>query len=229
MSELTTIAANMVSPSAHIRIKGAIDFFRLSEDCESFLLAFRNPHAEDYSIIAQHGYSASIAGYLTSDIQNLPEFRRQFREYESVVTWEDCPDFSDSPSGVDVLRPAGFNNGLLMILHDDWGRTIGMCQGNTGHGHFTRDSKALLESMRPTFTDYARRHHETSRFALTPREQEILDLLRKGMSNADIGEELVLSARTVSTHVERIFRKLGVSNRVAAAMLAADTCVPQQI
>jgi len=53
-------------------------------------------------------------------------------------------------------------------------------------------------------------------------EQEILALLRGGLSNAEISHRLFLSPRTVSTHVERVLRKLGVANRVAAAVHATE-------
>ena len=52
---------------------------------------------------------------------------------------------------------------------------------------------------------------------LTDREQEVLRLLSTGLSNRDIGAELVLSAGTVKFHVNSILRKLGASNRAQAA------------
>lgn len=55
---------------------------------------------------------------------------------------------------------------------------------------------------------------------LTPREVEVLSRVRDGLGNADIAEDLVLSQRTVTTHIENILRKLGASNRTKAAVLA---------
>jgi DNA-binding NarL/FixJ family response regulator len=48
---------------------------------------------------------------------------------------------------------------------------------------------------------------------LTPREAEVLDLLQRGRSNAQIAHELSLGIETVRTHVRNILRKLGVSSR----------------
>jgi non-specific serine/threonine protein kinase len=56
-----------------------------------------------------------------------------------------------------------------------------------------------------------------SGIALTPRETEILRLLAAGMTNPAIAAELFLSVRTVENHVARIFAKLGVRTRTAAA------------
>jgi len=51
---------------------------------------------------------------------------------------------------------------------------------------------------------------------LTSREIEVLQLLAFGHSNKDIAERLEISAETVKTHLEHIFRKLGTSDRTAA-------------
>jgi predicted ATPase/DNA-binding CsgD family transcriptional regulator len=57
-------------------------------------------------------------------------------------------------------------------------------------------------------------------YQLTQRELEVLRLLTAGKSNQAIAVELVLSTRTVSRHLESIFRKLGVTSRTAAAATA---------
>lgn len=56
---------------------------------------------------------------------------------------------------------------------------------------------------------------------LTAREQEVLDLVAMGMSNARIARTLTISERTAGHHVSRILTKLGVHNRAEAAAYAA--------
>jgi two-component system, NarL family, nitrate/nitrite response regulator NarL len=56
---------------------------------------------------------------------------------------------------------------------------------------------------------------------LTVRQQEVLNLLSQGRSNKEIAKSLGLLEGTVKVHVRDILRKLGVSNRTQAAMLAA--------
>ena len=55
---------------------------------------------------------------------------------------------------------------------------------------------------------------------LTAREREILELLAAGLTNREIAQRLVLSARTVETHVARITAKLGVNSRARAVARA---------
>jgi HD-GYP domain-containing protein (c-di-GMP phosphodiesterase class II) len=55
---------------------------------------------------------------------------------------------------------------------------------------------------------------------LTEREIDVLRLLARGSSNADIARELVVSRRTAEHHVQHIYGKIGVSTRAAAALFA---------
>jgi len=58
---------------------------------------------------------------------------------------------------------------------------------------------------------------------LTVREREVLTLLARGMSNAEMGRELFLSETTVKSHVTRVLGKLGVGSRVQAVVVAYET------
>lgn len=55
---------------------------------------------------------------------------------------------------------------------------------------------------------------------LTPREQQIVELVVKGLSTIEIGRQLHISEHTVFSHKQNLFKKLGVTNSVSLAMKA---------
>lgn len=57
---------------------------------------------------------------------------------------------------------------------------------------------------------------------VTKREVEILDLVAEGMTNGEIAQRLWVTETTVKFHLTRIYRKIGVSNRTAAAKWLRD-------
>jgi DNA-binding CsgD family transcriptional regulator len=82
------------------------------------------------------------------------------------------------------------------------------------------DGDAVNAVLRSAGHKTGRRREQTA--GLTARELEVLRLLSLGLSNRQIAERLVVSRRTVASHVEHIFAKTNTSNRAMASLFAAQ-------
>jgi DNA-binding NarL/FixJ family response regulator len=86
-------------------------------------------------------------------------------------------------------------------------------------------SPSVTRRLIDAFVDKAPSRSEAARrqlASLTGREEDVIRALARGLSNAEIARELRLSEATVKAHVSRVLAKLGLTNRVQAAILVHD-------
>ncbi|MGV9302274.1 MULTISPECIES: response regulator [unclassified Nonomuraea] len=88
------------------------------------------------------------------------------------------------------------------------------------HGGAAAVAPRLLTGLIRTYVRGGRPRAEID--GLTAREQEVLVLIAKGLSNAEIAERLAVSPSTVKNHVTAVFAKIDVSNRAQAVIVAYE-------
>jgi DNA-binding NarL/FixJ family response regulator len=84
-------------------------------------------------------------------------------------------------------------------------------------------SPAVTERVIRQFSRIPHRRPPQELDELTEREFDVFRLIARGLSNAEIGEELYISDTTVKTHITHILQKLGLRDRVQAVVLAYET------
>ena len=84
-------------------------------------------------------------------------------------------------------------------------------------------SPAITKRVISQFSRIRQRAPQKELEDLTERELEVLRLIARGLSNAEIGQELYISDTTVKTHITHIFQKLDLRDRVQAVVLAYES------
>jgi DNA-binding CsgD family transcriptional regulator len=115
----------------------------------------------------------------------------------------------------DYIRPLGVEHILKVDLRHPPGQTnVLMLERGRGRD-FDDRHRLLLTVLRPHLDAAVRRFlRPTPR--LTPREREVLTLVREGLTNRAVARRLGVSAHTIRKHLENAFARLGVSSRTAA-------------
>jgi two-component system nitrate/nitrite response regulator NarL len=124
-----------------------------------------------------------------------------------------------------VLLTAGMDD--AQILAADRLQPEGMVLKTSDPTHLLECMDAVVAGNKWVDPELARqtadaRERAASVPSLTPRERDLVDLVRQGLRNRDIAAELGVTEGTVKVYLHGIFEKLGVDNRTELAMRAAD-------
>jgi DNA-binding NarL/FixJ family response regulator len=139
-------------------------------------------------------------------------------------------------NGLEVMRQLheAFDGDLPVILvsaiqTDAFDRTAGLMLGADDYVSKPLDAGELLARVKRSLRRVAPRangagngngHSRTDESGLSPREREILGLLAEGRTQSQIAADLVISSKTVATHIQHILSKLGVNTRAQAVAVA---------
>ena len=150
----------------------------------------------------------------------------------------DSPNIAlTGPRMVHRMRQAGANRRVVMVGMEEDEATFLRAVGEGVVGYVLKDAPAveIVRVIRavaageaicpPRFSlslfqcaardvSFTFKPPQTTRFGLTRREQQLVGLIRLGLSNKEIGSRLSLSEQTVKNHIHRILRKVGASDRL---------------
>jgi DNA-binding CsgD family transcriptional regulator len=134
---------------------------------------------------------------------------------------------SDFASTQERKHPLFADNGprMMMVLPDGGGRTLRLLTGRDEGPGLTEDDRFVLLLLMPHIERMYRtreRQRNGTPVRLTPRQHQLVEQLRLGHTNTQIARRLGISEGTVRTHLEHVYTRLGVTNRVAAVIRAED-------
>jgi DNA-binding NarL/FixJ family response regulator len=138
--------------------------------------------------------------------------------------WPDVPvimlsTYENAPYVKRALADGASGYLLKDATPEDLSQAIKVAMSGSGNVLSPRVIQNLFEDQQADGSPSGGRRNE---YSLTDREHDILALLAEGRSNRDIAQRLFLSEKTVKAHLAAIFRKLGVTNRTQAAMVAVQ-------
>ncbi|MDQ0864611.1 response regulator transcription factor [Arthrobacter globiformis] len=198
------------------------DLVRRESSAEAILLTYVDPVSKAHVPIGSVGYRDVVVDYITHDLLiNDLDARRALLDPSTIYTWDNLPGFRASGPALDHFVPEGFANGITMSLREK-GRIVGTCNLSTDKPSWSEPTAQMLTVLRPVLADMVERVRQSRSLGLTPRELEILSLVKDGLTDSQIAAELCLSPRTVSTHMENVRGKLTASTRTRAVILAME-------
>lgn len=147
---------------------------------------------------------------------------KRFSDLVSRRAYHELPIYREYflPDGLDaamvcLFRPVGGRDRNIIFFRE------------RGEKDFSERDRDLVELMRPQLARLlelaelkAQRDHQERTPELTAREQEIVDLVAEGKTNAEIARLLWIAPSTVKKHLENVYAKLEVPSRAAAAARA---------
>ena len=124
----------------------------------------------------------------------------------------------------DYIMPLGFGGGVSIPVPTADPATFGGLHISTeSAGDLPELTQEGLRLICPTLKNLIGSAEERcARSALTSREREVLELIARGRTNAEIAAELYIAPRTAATHIEHILTKLGAANRAHAVAIGFE-------
>ena len=166
---------------------------------------------------------------------SYPERTGDLRSIIKIADFYSARQWHSTGMYTDLYRPKGYEHELMLTLParpeaaagtgrrvPGPGRTVRLFLFRGPGADFAEADRALLTLLRPhlhqAYLDAERRRQP--RPGLTARQWQVLELLAAGLTNGQIARRLGVSEGTIRTHLENIYRRLGVTSRTAAVTCA---------
>jgi DNA-binding CsgD family transcriptional regulator len=161
--------------------------------------------------------------YWDCDAVSYPTLSGDTRSVTTISDFYSQRQWRSTGMYADVL--SGIEHRIMVCLAAPAGRERRLLLFRSSGPDFDERDRLLLWLVRPHLDELYQEMHRRSLPvpALTARQHEILTFVARGLSNKEIAAELGLSAATVRTHLERVFRQLGVTTRTGAVAKAFPT------
>jgi DNA-binding NarL/FixJ family response regulator len=173
----------------------ALEALRTGGKVDLALVDVRMPDLDGLELLrAIKGEWESMPVIMLSTYENAPYVKRALADGAAGYLWKDATP-------------------------EDLSQAINVAMSGSGNVLSPRVIQNLFEDQEAS---NASANGRRSEYSLTQREHDILALLAEGRSNREIAGRLYLSEKTVKAHLAAIFRKLGVTNRTQAAMMAVQ-------
>jgi DNA-binding NarL/FixJ family response regulator len=185
----------------------------------------------DADVVEAESSAAALEAMRTSDKVDLALVDVRMPDLDGLellkalkVDWPDMPvimlsTYENAPYVKRALADGAAGYLLKDATPEDLSQAINVAMSGSGNVLSPRVIQNLFEDQE---TSGSSSNGRRSEYSLTQREHDILALLAEGRSNREIAGRLYLSEKTVKAHLAAIFRKLGVTNRTQAAMMAVQ-------
>ncbi|MDR1168353.1 MAG: response regulator transcription factor [Heliobacteriaceae bacterium] len=161
-----------------------------------------------------HGYNVEIAGNGAAALNILAK-----REFDLVLLDIMMPNMNGWET-LKAIRKTNKHLPVIMVtaLNDE--HKMAACLRTGADDYIVKPF--ILPNLLARMEAVLRRSHKPKNIlpVLTAREKEILSYVAKGASNKEISDELFINVVTVKSHINNIFKKLNVTNRTQATLLA---------
>jgi DNA-binding NarL/FixJ family response regulator len=178
--------------------------------------------AESSAVALEHLRRGATVDLALVDVR-MPDFDGLELLRAVKAEWPDVPvimlsTYENAPYVKRALADGAAGYLLKDATPEDLAQAINVALSGSGNVLSPRVIQNLFEDQEASAS--TTNGHRRNEYSLTQRENDILALLAEGRSNRDIAQHLFLSEKTVKAHLAAIFRKLGVTNRTQAAMVA---------